>query len=285
MMAKGKQVLIDALIHFNGSDGWAMASHVALSMIMALFPFLIFATSLAGFLGYEDQSGEIVDLVFETWPDEVATPIVSEINAVLTARHAGFLSLGIGLAIFFASNGVEAVRTALNRAYQAAETRSFIECRLQSLIFVFCGAVLLFVVSFLLLFAPYFYSVAARAVHGVGKYESILLILRFVMSIGALIFAVFACHAWLPAGRRPISKLWPGILATLVLWLAAASLFAGYLQRFADYSATFAGLAGIMTAQIFLYLMAVILILGGELNAALSKHRQTAPVDLPAAKV
>jgi membrane protein len=281
MIANGKRVVIDVVTHFNDSDGWAMASHVALSLIMALFPFLIFATSLAGFLGYETQSGDIVDLVFETWPDDVATPIVREINAVLTARHPGFLSLGIGLAVFFASNGVEAVRTALSRAYRARENRSFFRLRLQSLLFVVCGAVLLFIVSFFLLFAPYFYSFAARSIPGLADYEVILLILRFMMSIGALMFAVFACHAWLPAGRRPISELWPGILATLVLWLTAAGLFAAYLRGFANYSATYAGLAGVMTALIFLYLMAVILILGGELNAALLKRRQRLPTIIP----
>ena len=112
-----------------------------------------------------------------------------------------------------------------------------------------------------------------------------MLILRFVISIGALTFAVFACHAWLPAGRRPVSELWPGILVTLILWLTVAGLFTAYLRGFADYSATFAGLAGIMTAQIFLYLMAVILVLGGELNAALLKDRQLAPIDSGPANV
>jgi len=279
MIVKGKRIFIDAVNHFNASDGWAMASHVTLSMIMALFPFLIFATSLAGFLGYEAQSDAIVELVFETWPDEVAMPIVQEINTVLAGRHAGFLSLGIGLAVFFASNGVEAVRMALSRAYRATENRSFIHCRLQSLLFVFCGAAVLFMVSFLLVFAPYFYSFAARSMPELAEYEAILLIMRFVISIGALMVAVFACHAWLPAGRRPVSELWPGILVTLILWLSVAGLFTAYLRGFADYSATFAGLAGIMTAQIFLYLMAVILVLGGELNAALLKDRQLAPVD------
>jgi membrane protein len=285
MIVKGKRIFIDTVNQFNASDGWAMASHVSLSMIMALFPFLIFATSLAGFLGYEAQSDAIVDLVFETWPDEVAGPIVQEINIVLAGSHAGFLSLGIGLAVFFASNGVEAMRMALSRAYRATENRSFIRCRLQSILFVFCGAVVLFLVSFLLVFAPYFYAFAARSMPELGEYEATLLILRFVISIGALTFAVFACHAWLPAGRRPVSELWPGILATLILWLTVAGLFAAYLRSFANYNATFAGLAGIMTALIFLYLMAAILLFGGELNAALLKDRQLALVDSRATKV
>jgi membrane protein len=279
MIIKGHRIFTETVTHFNASDGWAMASHVTLSMIMALFPFLIFATSFAGFLGYESQSNAIVELVFDAWPDEVARPIVKEINIVIAERHTSFLSLGIGLAMVFASNGVEAMRVALSRAYRATENRSFIHCRLQSVIFVFCGAALLFLISFLLVFAPYFYSLVARSMPEWAGYESILLILRFVISIGALMFAVFACHAWLPAGPRPVSELWPGILATLILWLTVAGLFTVYLRGFADYSATYAGLAGIMTALIFLYLMAAILLLGGELNAALLKDRKLAPVD------
>lgn len=259
MIGRGKKVLVDALSHFNDDDGWAMASHVALSMILALFPFLIFATSLAGFLGYEAYSNQIVELVFEAWPDAVAEPIVREVHAVLTSRHTGFLSVGIVLAVFFASNGIEAIRSALSRAYRVTETRSFYICRLQSIVFVIGGAVMLFTVTFLIVNAFYLYAFSSR-------------LLPIGLSVIALIFTVFACHAWLPAGRRRIVEIWPGILLTLVLWLAAAFLFAAYLQSFANYSATFAGLAGIMTSQIFLYLMAVILILGGELNAALFKH-------------
>ncbi|TKB88090.1 MAG: ribonuclease BN, partial [Mesorhizobium sp.] len=46
-----KRVLYDALGHFNTDDGWAMASHLAITALMALFPFLIFATTLASFFG------------------------------------------------------------------------------------------------------------------------------------------------------------------------------------------------------------------------------------------
>ena len=79
--------------------------------------------------------------------------------------------------------------------------------------------------------------------------------------------------------KRPISELWPVILATLLIWLSAAGLFANYVEEFADYGATFAGLAGVMTALIFLYLMAVSLILGGELNATIRKRRRVQSVN------
>jgi len=253
---------------FNKSDGWAMSSHVALSLMMSIFPFLIFAASLAGFLGNEIRWRDIVDLVFEYWPEKAAEPITREIDVVLTKGHAGFLTVGIGLALLFASNGVEAVRVALNRAYQEHDQRSFWKQRLQSLLFVVVGSLLLLAVSVLLVFAPLYVSFIEHAsptiydrFFGSGS-------LRLSATLILLVFVVYACHCWLPVRRRRFRQIWPGIALTLVLWTIAARFFSEYLQLFADYSATYAGLAGIMTAQIFLYLMAVILILGAEYNAA-----------------
>jgi membrane protein len=85
-------------------------------------------------------------------------------------------------------------------------------------------------------------------------------------------FVVFSCHRWLP-GRRQLARIWPGIVLTLVLWIIAASGFSLYLESFASYSRTYAGLAGIMTALIFLYLMAAILIFGAEYNSALGRAK------------
>jgi membrane protein len=273
MILKHKKHILNAINHFMKSDGWAMASHVALSIMMAIFPFLIFATSLAGFLGYDAQSDAIVDIVFETWPDEVANPIIKEVRIVLSEYNIAFLSVGIGLSLIFASSGVGAVRTALSRAYQIQEKRSPLFCHLQSLLYVICGALLLLVNSLLAMYTPQIYSSELPYFTIIGDYEGPFEVLRFVFTFGTLMFAVFACHAWLLSGRRSFSQIWPGILLTSILWLAAAGIFVWYLNIFADYSAVYAGLAGIMTAQIFLYLMAVILILGGEWNAALLSER------------
>ncbi len=77
-----------------------------------------------------------------------------------------------------------------------------------------------------------------------------------------------------------MNQIWPGLVLTLVLWTVAGSGFVWYLHRVADYSATYAGLAGIMTALIFLYLMAVILLFGAEYNSA-REHPATINSDPP----
>src|SRR5690606_9846640 len=120
-----KRILYDALGHFNDDDGWSMASHLAISALMALFPFLIFATTLGSFLGADSFTEDIVHIVFDTWPEQIAAPIASEVINVLTVPRTDLLTYGVVLAAFFASNGIEALRTSLNRAYRVTETRSF----------------------------------------------------------------------------------------------------------------------------------------------------------------
>src|SRR5690606_41415933 len=128
-----RRVIGDAFGHFNNDDGWAMASHVAVSAIMALFPFLIFATALASFLGADAFAETAVHLVFDTWPEEVAEPIAAEVVNVLGVRRGGVLTFGVLAAAFFSSNGVEAIRVSLNRAYRVVEPRPFIYLRVPSL--------------------------------------------------------------------------------------------------------------------------------------------------------
>ena len=109
-------VVVEAIYTFLADDGWAIASHIALSTLMALFPFLIVLTSLAGFFGSKELADQAVSLLLEVWPKQVADSLSSEIHDVLTTTRGDILTIGAVLAVYFASNGVEALRVALNRA-------------------------------------------------------------------------------------------------------------------------------------------------------------------------
>ena len=117
------RVLSDALLRFSQDDGWAIASHIALSILTSLFPFLIFVTALAGFLGSKNLGDEGVQILFQTWPQQVAAPIANEIHNVLTQTRSGLLTIGVILSIYFSSSAVEAVRIGLNRAYDVRDSR------------------------------------------------------------------------------------------------------------------------------------------------------------------
>ena len=267
-----RRVLSDAFGHFNDDDGWSMASHLAISALMALFPFLIFATTLASFLGADAFADTAVHLVFDTWPDQIAEPIAREVVNVLTVQRGDLLTFGVLLAAFFASNGIEALRTSLNRAYRVVETRSIIWRRLQSLAFVLIATIGFVAISVLLVFTPLLARLAKAHFDWIDPYMGTFTLWRFVIASTVIVLGLIAVHFWLPAGHRRFLDIVPGIIFTLIGWLAGSTLFAAYLDRFSSYVTTYAGLASIMVAVVFLYIVSLIFILGGELNAAIRRY-------------
>lgn len=268
-----RRVLYDALGHFNYDDGWAMASHLAISALMAMFPFLIFVTSLAGFLGADALSGAVVNLVFDTWPEQIAAPIAAEVQNVLTVQRGGFLTLSVIATAFFASNGVEALRISLNRAYRVTETRSLVYRRVQSLFFVLIATASFLAVSYLLVLAPLVTAFAGKYMPWLEPHLQTTVLWRYMIATTVVVAALMAVHFWLPAGKRRFRHVIPGIGMTLAAWLAGSLLFAFYLDRFSNYAATYAGLASLMIAIVFLYIVSAIFILGGEFNAAIRRYR------------
>ncbi len=96
---------------------------------------------------------------------------------------------------------------------------------------------------------------------------------RIYGTIFLLLAGLLILHLWLAAGRRRLFDVIPGVLLTLLFWSLGALIFAYYLATFANYTATYAGLASVMIVLVFLYMLAVIFILGAEINAALMKFK------------
>jgi membrane protein len=279
-------VVMDAFYTFLADDGWAIASHIALSTLMALFPFLIVLTSLAGFFGSKELADQAAGLMLEVWPKQVADSISGEIHDVLTTTRTGVLTIGAVLSVYFASNGVEALRVALNRAYAVVETRRWYWLRLESIGYTLVAAFTALAMAFLIVLGPLIIEAARRHIPLiVESNENILTALRYGITIGALIVALFILHAWLPAGRRGFLQILPGIVFTMVASLISGIVFGQYLARFAgNYVTMYAGLASVIIALVFLYFIAAIFVYGGELNASIIKSRLPHGVSLQAAQ-
>ena len=136
------------------------------------------------------------------------------------------------------------------------------------------GTVAILALSFLVLLAPLIMRTAVRFIPALRDFDEIITAIRLAVASILIVVPLFVVHKWLPAGRRSIRQIMPGIFATLVLWLVAGTLFGRYLADFAfTYSVYYAGLASPMIALAFLYFTASIFIYGGELNATIEKAR------------
>jgi len=269
------RVTMDAFYRFNADDGWAIASHIALSALMSLFPFLIVVTALAGFFGTKELADEVARILLEAWPTQVATPISAEIHNVLTTARGDVLTIGVVLAIFFASSGIESLRIGLNRAYNLSEPRSWWLLRLESIAYVLVAAVALLVLAFLIVLAPLIFTTLVRFAPALEPLWPLLNFVRFSVTAIVLVAALFIAHKWLPSGSRRLSAILPGMIATMLLWLVAGEVFGRYLADFAyTYVSYYAGLASAMIALVFLYLIASIFIYGAELNTVIIELRE-----------
>src|SRR5216683_1606157 len=199
-MRRAFSIAFDAYWHFLADDGWAIASHIALSALMAMFPFFIVLTALAG-------------LIFGS----------ADLGDVLVAA-VGSLALG-----------------------------------------------------FLVVLGPLIFRTALRYAPWLEPLEGTFTFFRFAIAVVVLTIALFVAHKWLPAGRRRVIEILPGIVATLVLWLATGIAFSRYLAEYSfTYVNTYAGLASAMVALVFLYWTASIFVYGGELNSAIFQPRPIA---------
>jgi len=269
------RVTYGAFLHFLADDGWAIASHIALSTLMAMFPFMIVVTALAAFFfGSKDLADEAARILLEAWPPQVAGPISDDITGVLTNARGDVLTLGVLFALYFASSGVESLRIGLNRAYDMAERRPWWLLRLESILYVLIGAVAILAFSFLVVFAPLLWDRLVLLAPQVQPFSGLITFVRYAVAAMVLVIALTVIHTWLPAGRRSLGEITPGIVATLLLWLVAGAVFGRYLAEYAfAYVSMYAGLASAMVALVFLYVCASIFVFGAELNSTIVKVR------------
>lgn len=254
---------------FVADDGLPLAGNIAYRTILSIFPFLIFLTALAGFLGNAELANSVVNYLLDVAPHEIINPLVPEIESVLSKPRTDFLSIGVLLTIWTASGGVDSVRVGLNRAYDLREHRNWFILLVQNTLFVLASAAMLIALAFLIVLAPVIITLVDRYLPAMSELATHYDQLRYPVAILVLTLGVLAAHYILPARWLPFKFLWPGVLFTVVVWIVLAAGYSIFLVRFSSFASTYAGLGGLIAALIFIYLSAAVMILGGEINRAI----------------
>jgi uncharacterized BrkB/YihY/UPF0761 family membrane protein len=121
-MVQIAKTLWRATVKFIDDGGSAIASNVALSLLLSLFPFLMLVTSLVRIWGSPALVDEVFNLVLEHWPADSEKAITDQIKIMVAQRPNEFFSIGTFVALVLATNGIENARDGLNRAYRVTET-------------------------------------------------------------------------------------------------------------------------------------------------------------------
>lgn len=270
-------VLHDATFGLFRHDGVMVASAISYSLIFALFPFAIFVVALGALLGGAELAVYVRNEAIAALPEQVVSMIEPELERVLVfTGRAQPLTFGLLITLVSITGAVEAVRDGLNRAYGCAEDRHVVRRYLSSLLFVFVGMAFLLTVAGLGVVVP----IVLDALH--RYFPETAIELRFLETGREALLVVvtaamlFALHLFLPARRRRVSSVVGGVFLTLVAWWLSSKAFGLYIAEIANYSATYAGLAGIVVLMFFLYIQALIFLYGAEVNRSIADYRGTA---------
>ena len=250
-----------------------LAGNIAFRTLFSIFPFLIFLTALAGFFGNDELAASVVTYLLSVAPHQLVQAVEPEIRSILTVPRSGLLSLSAILTIWSAMGGVDSVRVGLNRAYDLRDKRPVWWLYLQNVLFVIGAAVFLLAFAVLIVLAPVLITAVEARVPGFRDSIATLDQLRYPIAVVLLTVGVLTCHTVLPAKHLNLLDVLPGAVLTVVVWIALSVAFSIYLVNFNTFASTYASLSGLFAAMFFVYLSALVLILGGEVNRVLEIRR------------
>jgi membrane protein len=265
-------LLRQAIFRLFADEAIPLAGNIAFRTLFSVFPFLIFLTALAGFFGTNEQAELLVNYLLSIAPEQIVNPLAGEIRSILTVQRTGLLSVAALLTIWSAMAGVDSVRVGLNRAYGFREQRPGWWLYLVNILFVIGSAVILLALSFLLIVLPIALATIEKYIPAAHSSFAALEQLRFPLALLLLFIGLYIAHRVLPSKRLPPRKILPGVVVTVVVWIILTAAFSEWLQNFNSFASTYASLSGLFTAMFFLYLAALVLILGGEINRVIELH-------------
>ncbi|RBW70856.1 ribonuclease [Bacillus taeanensis] len=248
-----------------------LAAQLAYYFLLSLFPFLIFTVTLLPYLGV--TTTDVLQIVQRYAPGETMDLVRENLQSVLDNKRGGLLSIGVLVTIWSASNAINALIRALNRAYDVNESRHFLVARALA-IGLTLSMILVIVIALLL---PVFGKAIGTFIFNyLGLSNSFLMvwnILRWVISF-SIIVTVFTClYYFAPNKRLPFKEVLIGGVMATIGWQLASLVFGYYVDNFGNYSATYGSLGGIIILMLWFYISAFIIILGGIVNVVINKFK------------
>ncbi len=250
------------------------AAQLSYYFLLALFPLLLFLTSLLGYFAQAGTQlrGELLSYLSTVVPGQASVLINTTIDEVSKASSGGKLSFGLLAALWAASNGMGAICNALNVAYEVKETRSWWKIRLVAVGLTIALSLLILSALVLVLFGGHIANfIAAHLMFGsvfttTWKILQWPLVLAFVLGAFALIYYIAPDLK----ARRKWAWITPGSVLAVLLWLLVSFAFRLYLHFFDSYSATYGSLGAVIILMLWFYLTGAAVLIGGEVNSEIT---------------
>ena len=251
-------------------DVFGRAAELSYYFLLALFPFLIFLTSVIGLvLGSGSGTRQtLFDYLARVMPPSAYQLITSTMTEVSAASGGGKISFGILAALWAASNGMSAITGSLNAAYDLKESRPWWKQRLAAI--GLTSALSILIISALLLVVAGG-GIADWLAHTFGlgaTFPLVWKIIQWPVVLACMTFAFALIYYFAPdLDEQSWQWLTPGSAIGVALWLLVSIGFRIYLHFFDSYSATYGSLGAVIILMLWLYFTGTAVLIGGEINS------------------
>jgi membrane protein len=260
-----KELAVRTWREANEDNVFGRAAELAYYFLLALFPMLIFLTSLVGFLPGAQEN--IVNSIAKVAPPQVMTLVRQFMHDVIENRSGGLISFGILGMLWAASSGVVAVIDTLNTAFDAKEARSFVKMRLVAVGLTVALAVLIVGGTILIMFGDRFAKWFAEALGLGSAFMTAWQVFDYMLGLALVLFGIQLIYHFGPNVKQRWRWITPGGIFAVAAIIISSLLFSLYLRYAPDYSATYGSLGAVIVLMLWLYLVGVVLLVGGEINS------------------
>ena len=266
-----KDNVLELYRRFTEDEITALSAQLSYYFLLSLFPLLIFIVSVATYLPIDYMS--LLGLLSDYMPEDVLVLIETFLSQIIESSGGGLISIGIIGTLWSASNGINAVMRALNKAYNVEENRSFIKGRLIAMSLLISVMVII-VVAFLLPVFGQMIGVYIFSFFGVSdQFLTVWNALRWVISSFIFLVVFMYLYQMAPNTRVYFRDIIFGALFSTIGWQLASYGFAFYVNEMGNYSATYGSLGGVIVLMLWFYISGIIILLGGEINAMVAVKR------------
>ncbi|MFP5320149.1 MAG: YihY/virulence factor BrkB family protein [Acidimicrobiia bacterium] len=274
-----KETLKRTFAEFKADRGSMIAAGMAFYWFLAIFPALLAAVGFTGLVNASEETvGSITGAIRSTLPGDAARVLTDSLDqAVNRSGGSSVIAalIGVVLALYSASAGMAALQVGLNVAYDVPEDRSFLKKRLRGLLLMLVAVVLGGVATAAIVFgAPIGEALRDNLPFG-DAFVLVWTLIRWVVGLAALA-TLFALFYYLGPNRETPRWSWlsPGGIVATVIWLIASLGFSFYVTNLGSYGETYGSLTGVVVLLLWLYLSALAIVLGGELNSELERQAE-----------
>jgi membrane protein len=265
----GLGVILLAIRNYVMHQSANQAGSLAFSSVLAMFPLLILVSAAAAYVGQPGDAAALADRVMGYAPQLVREAVQPVIRQVLAQRSQALLTIGILATLWTASSGMQAVRSALNRAYGIERGLPFWKARIKVTLFtVVVGLGVLAAFSSVVVL-PYVWRLLAANAQGEEQRFWLHYGMRYGSAFLFLIVLYALVYGWLPDIRQRLSTVLPGAVVGAALWVVAASALSSVLGTAGKLALLYGSFAGVVATLVFLYVSATTLIFGAEVNGVL----------------